>query len=156
MAVLRLKFSVVLFVGSILLSACKGVLPLATLSPVQVSPLSTLQPTRLPDVEGTFSSPIGQPTESDPEQWMKEHSINLQDSGKTFTYTTTSRFMVFLDDLDYPLKDLNCVPQSVIGYISNGSLRGPDHYPIMFEAGPEGTCLLQDRDFQVRIVIDNP
>jgi hypothetical protein len=107
-------------------------------------------------IEGVFSSPIRQSTESDPEQWMKEHSINLQDNGKTFTYTTTSRFMVFLDDLDYPLKDLKCVPQSVIGYISNGSLRGPDHYPIMFEAGPEGTCLLQDRDFQVRIVIDNP
>jgi hypothetical protein len=41
----------------------------------------------------------------------------------------------------------------VIGYVSNGDIRGPDLYPIYYEATRIGSCTLKDRDFAVRIVV---
>ena len=82
--------------------------------------------------------------------------IKLSDNGKTFTYHITDRFSVFLDDTKYPVKDLTCMPAGIIGYVSNGSLRGPNNYPIMFEAVAEGQCVLKDGDFSVTIVIAKP
>ena len=79
--------------------------------------------------------------------------IKLSDSGKTFSYHLTDRFSVFLDDIKYPVKDLTCKPDGRIGYVSNGSLGGPGHYPIMFEAVSEGQCQLEDHDFHVDILI---
>jgi hypothetical protein len=80
-------------------------------------------------------------------------AITLRTAGQTFTYHATQRFMVFLDDTRYPLHELACLPEGPISYISNGSIRGPDNYPIMFEAGAPGTCILQNRDFQVTIIV---
>jgi len=50
---------------------------------------------------------------------------------------------------------LNAIPDGLIGYISNGSIRGPQCYPIMFEAVKEGKGTLQIKDFQLSIIIDN-
>jgi hypothetical protein len=61
--------------------------------------------------------------------------------------------MLFLDDEKYPLENLICTPEGVIGSVSNGSLNGPDNYPIMFEAAQPGECLFQNGDFQVQIVV---
>ncbi len=83
----------------------------------------------------------------------KNAQIKLSDEGRTFIYHLTDRFSVFLDDTKYPVKDLTCAPDEIIDTISNGSLRGPDHYPVMFEAIAEGNCLLKDRDFHVKIDI---
>jgi hypothetical protein len=84
------------------------------------------------------------------------NSITLQDNGKTFVTHVTSRFWIYLDDRIYPLRDLlNSIPVGLIGYISNGSIRGPQCYPIMFEAVHPGKGLLQIKDFQLSIVIDN-
>lgn len=79
--------------------------------------------------------------------------IKLSDHGKIFSYHLTDRFSVFLDDANYPVKDLACTPEGIIGYVSNGSLGGLNHYPIMFEAVAEGDCRLEDRDFHVDIII---
>ncbi len=85
---------------------------------------------------------------------MKDSAqIKLSDNGETFTYHLTDRFSVFLDDTKYPVKDLACIPTGIIGYVSNGSLGGPGHYPVMFEAVAEGTCRLEDHDFDVDIVV---
>lgn len=81
-------------------------------------------------------------------------NIKVSDNGKTFSYHLTDRFSVFLDDTKYPVKDLSCTPDGVIGYVSNGSLGGPGHYPIMFEAVTTGTCQLEDHDFHVDIVVE--
>ncbi len=83
----------------------------------------------------------------------KNAQIKLSDDGRTFIYHLTDRFSVFLDDTKYPVKDLTCTPDEIIDTISNGSLRGPDRYPVMFEAIAEGKCLLKDRDFHVEISI---
>jgi hypothetical protein len=80
-------------------------------------------------------------------------AIMLEDNGRTYTYYLSNRFFVFLDDEKYPVSDLHCEPEGAIGYISNGSFRGPDFYPIYFEAGEVGSCTLKDRDFSVKIVV---
>lgn len=65
----------------------------------------------------------------------------------------TKRFFVFLDDEKTPRSELVCEPQPVMGYVSNGDFRGPDLYPIYYEATVVGSCTLKDRDFAVKIVV---
>jgi hypothetical protein len=88
---------------------------------------------------------------------MKNNAqIKLSDNGKTFSYHLTDRFSVFLHDIKYPVKDLTCTPDGIIGYISNGSLGGPGRYPIMFERVAEGKCRLEDHNFHVDIIVTKP
>ena len=101
------------------------------------------------------------PTQSTPDsgatitaEMKNEAQIKLSDYGKLFSYRLTDRFSVFLDDTTYPVKDLSCKPDGIIGYVSNGSLGGPGGYPIMFEAVAQGTCRLEDHDFHVEIVVE--
>lgn len=85
-----------------------------------------------------------------------KNSITMDDNGKTFFTHVTSRFWIYLDDRVYPLQDLlAAIPEGLLGYISNGSVRGPQCYPIMFEAIHEGKGLLMFKDFQLSIIIDN-
>jgi hypothetical protein len=91
-------------------------------------------------------------------QWTireMEHlgTIMLEDNGRTYTYYLSNRFFVFLDDEKYPVDSLVCDPKGIIGYISSGSFRGPDLYPIYFEAVDIGSCTLKDHDFVVKIVV---
>ena len=86
-------------------------------------------------------------------EMKNDAQIKLSDYGKTFSYHLTDRFSVFLDDTKYPVNDLICTPDGIIGYVSNGSLGGPGHYPIMFEAVADGQCRLEDHDFHVNIVV---
>jgi hypothetical protein len=83
-------------------------------------------------------------------------SITFDDNGKTFQIHVTSRFWIYLDERIYPLRDLlNAIPEGLIGYISNGSIRGPQCYPVMFEAVRDGKGLLKIKDFQIMIIVDN-
>jgi hypothetical protein len=84
-----------------------------------------------------------------------KRSITIEDNGKTFVTHVTQRFWVYLDDRIYPLRELIATPEGIIGYVSNGSVRGPQCYPIMFEAASQGKTLLQDKDFRLWIVVDN-
>jgi hypothetical protein len=86
-------------------------------------------------------------------EMKNDAGIKLSDNGRTFSYRLTDRFSVFLDDTKYPVNDLTCTPDGTIGYVSNGSLGGLNHYPIMFEAVAAGTCRLVDHDFHVEIVV---
>jgi hypothetical protein len=115
--------------GVILLSACQGV----TATPVPSTP----------DIHATITT-----------EMKNNAEIKPSDNGKAFTYRLTDRFTVFLDDTKYPVKDLACAPEGIIGYVSNGSLGGLDHYPVMFEAVAEGNCRLEDHDFYVDIHIE--
>jgi hypothetical protein len=80
-------------------------------------------------------------------------AIMLDDNGRTYTYTLTTRFFVFLDDEKYPVASMDCVPQWVIGSVSSGSLRGRDLYPIYYDASIVGSCTLKNHDFAVKIVV---
>jgi hypothetical protein len=84
------------------------------------------------------------------------NSITSEDNGKTFVTHVASRFWIYLNDRIYPLRDLiNSIPNGLIGYVSNGSIRGPQCYPIMFEAVKEGQGILKLKDFQLSIRIDD-
>jgi hypothetical protein len=80
-------------------------------------------------------------------------AIALSDGGRTFTYRVTDRFSVSLDRTRYPVRTLTLTPTGIVGLVSNGSINGPDDYPVMFEAVQPGECLLENRDFRVRIVV---
>ena len=78
--------------------------------------------------------PCATPTADELSEFIKQ-SITLDDNGKTFVTHITSRFWIYLDNRVYPLQGLlNSIPKGLIGYISNGSIRGPQCYPILFEA----------------------
>ncbi len=102
-----------------------------------------------------LSGPCSTP-EPDQQNDFINRSISIKDNGKSLFVHVTSRFWIYLDDRIYPLRDLlNSIPDGLIGYISNGSLRGPQCYPIMFEAVHEGRGLLKIGDFQIMIIVDN-
>ena len=120
------KFFILFFV--ILLTACQA----AASPPLQSTP----------DIHATITT-----------EMKNNAQIKLSDNGKTFTYHLTDRFSVYLDDTDYPVQELVCTPDGIIGYVSNGSLGGLGNYPVMFEAVAEGQCSLDDRDFHVDILV---
>jgi hypothetical protein len=83
-------------------------------------------------------------------------AITFADNGKTFFTHVTSRFWIYLDDRIYSLRDLlNSIPSGLIGYISNGSIRGPQCYPIMFEAVHEGNGVIKLKDFHLSLIVNN-
>jgi hypothetical protein len=91
--------------------------------------------------DATLSPPL-QPT---------SHIITEQDNGQVFTYSITSRFTVELDDSLHPRSELQCLPEPIFGYISNGSNGGPG-YPVRYEIGRAGACDLVSGDFRVKII----
>ena len=102
-----------------------------------------------------LSAPCATPSPDELKDFIK-NSITIEDNGKTFITHVTSRFWFYLDERIYPLRDLlNSLPEGLLGYISNGSIRGPQCYPIMFEAVREGKGLLKIKDFQLSIIVDN-
>ena len=80
-----------------------------------------------------------------------QYEIRAQDSGKTFTYTVTTRFTVILDQNQYPKSDLSCQPQGIIGSISNIPEVQPPLYAARYEAVQPGTCELKDGSFEVTV-----
>jgi hypothetical protein len=147
------------------LSACGFLqhLPVATQIPtntmiaVTAVPQSTLEAETFQAIP-SFTPFLGTCATPSPDE-LKDfihNSINIEDSGKTFVTHVTSRFWIYLDDRMYPLGDLlNSIPDGLIGYVSNGSVRGPQCYPIMFEAVKEGKGIVKIKDFQLSIIIDN-
>ncbi len=91
----------------------------------------------------------------DQELAFSTHSITGADNGKTLVVHQTDRFSVFLDDHEYPLDELRASAAGMLGIISNGSLRGPNCYPVMFEAVGEGEASLNDRDFKLEVRVDD-
>lgn len=143
----------------LLTSACMSAAPNSSPLTVQESPITVATPLMGTSVfQSVVPLPPSQPTQypaiATETQRIKELApINLSGNGKTFTFQLTTRFIVFLDDKEYPVKDIKCTPEGIIGYVSNGSVRGPDNYPIMFEAVGIGTCTLRNKDFQAYVTI---
>jgi hypothetical protein len=80
-------------------------------------------------------------------------TITLMDNGSTFNFARTKRFSIYLDDTPYPLAEFICLPQGIIGMVSNGSALGPGVYPVTYEGVTPCSCTCVDRDFSVDIVI---
>jgi photosystem II stability/assembly factor-like uncharacterized protein len=63
-----------------------------------------------------------------------------------------TRFSICLDEASHPLRQLD-TSGCALGAVSNLSVRGPDTYPIGFEATAVGACTIRDGDYEVRIVV---
>lgn len=91
------------------------------------------------------------PSTTSPPTPSSQYEIRAKDSGKSFTYTVTTRFTVILDQNQYPKSDLKCQPKGVIGSISNIPEVQPPLYAARYGAVQPGTCTLKDGDFEVTI-----
>ncbi len=115
--------------------------------------VSTRSPAAYPNGEALQASC---PTPSaDQLAQLVSQSITAADNGKTLVIHQTDRFSVFLDDRTYPLGQLHIDPAGMLGYISNGSMRGPNCYPIMYEGVSQGQATLSDQGFVLHVVINN-
>jgi hypothetical protein len=123
------KNTIVVVALLLLLSACQAG-PTAT--PVPPSP-----------------TPTAQAAES------QQYDITEKDSGKTFTYSVTSRFSVILDETKYPEANLrlSCEPNDVLGSISNLPSVFPPLYAVRYEGVTPGKCMITNGSFSVTIVI---
>ncbi len=102
-----------------------------------------------------LSGPCSTPSPGEFKDFIN-NSITIEDNGKTFVTHVTSRFWIYLDDRIYPLRELlNSIPDELLRYVSNGSMMGPQCYPVYLEAVHEGKGNLQIKDFQLSIIIDN-
>jgi hypothetical protein len=131
--------------------------PQNTLIPQITQSILTIQSETLDAIPSftPLSEPCSTPVPSELNDFINR-SITFNDNGKTLIVHVTSRFWIYLEDRLYPLRDLlKSIPDGLIGYVSNGSIRGPQCYPIMFEAVHEGRGLLQIKDFQLLIIVDN-
>ncbi len=125
--------------------------------------LETITKERLPSQKAAAAiptfTPLPGPCETPgPDQFQNfiNKSITANDSGKTIILHVTSRFWIYLDDRKYALRELLIsIPDGLIGNISNGSIRGPQCYPIMFEAVKEGRGQIQLYDFKLNIIVNN-
>jgi len=88
---------------------------------------------------------------------IQARSVTAADNGKILVLHVTSRFSFYLDGKTHPLGDLESSVQatSLLGYISNGSILGPQCYPIMYEAVQQGKALVQVKDFKLTIIVDD-
>jgi hypothetical protein len=154
----RIAFLSILLIS--FLSGCGNVQPTITLTPGpnQVPVARATEEMQTLEAVPTFTSlpyPCATPAAAELNDFI-QRSITIADNGKTFTTHVTSRFWIYLDDRIYPIPDLfNAIPNGFMGYVSNGSVRGPQCYPVMFEATKEGKGLLQLKDFQLQIVVDD-
>jgi hypothetical protein len=101
---------------------------------------------------GPTACPTLQPDQS---SLIETNAITAADHGKTLVIHQTDRFSIYLDNRAYPLNELAVTPDGPLGRVSNGSLRGPDCFPLIFEGVNEGRTLLHDRDFELWVDVDN-
>lgn len=82
--------------------------------------------------------------------------IVASDSGKTYSFALTSRFSIILKEADFPSANLklNCVPDIILGRISNVEPAPPDYYVIRYEGSGFGQCIIQNGQFEVTVIID--
>jgi hypothetical protein len=79
--------------------------------------------------------------------------LRKENSDERFIYGVTTRFTVVLNDNDNPQGHLHCVPDGIIGAISNVPPESPPLYAARFEGVAPGSCALSDDNFSATIVI---
>jgi hypothetical protein len=77
------------------------------------------------------------------------------DSGKSFTYSATSRVTIFLNETLHPQENLkiDCKPTDAMGKVANVPAVTPPLYPVRLEAVKLGICTVTDKDFAVEIIV---
>jgi hypothetical protein len=85
----------------------------------------------------------------------QQYEFTAQDSGKTATYTVTSRFTLILNALVYPKANLKltCHPEATIGTITNLPAETPPLYAVRYEAEEPGSCTIKNGAFLLTVNI---
>jgi hypothetical protein len=129
-----------------------------TLSPQQATGMASMAGKSTDIAETTLYPAIPFPTDVYPTQdwagWTPSPGeIVASDNGRNFDFTLTSRFSIVLKEVDFPAAnlELNCIPQVVLGRISNVEGVPPDYYVIRYEGSGFGQCIIQNGPFVVTI-----
>jgi hypothetical protein len=78
-----------------------------------------------------------------------------QDSGRTVTYTVTSRFGITLNSQKYPEKNVqvSCTPPRTIESVSNLPSVPPPLYAVRYEGVQPGLCTIKNGTFLLTVRI---
>ncbi len=112
--------------------------------------------------DSVFYNNIAEPSSSASglEGWTPSAGeITVADSGRTIDFGLTSRFSIVLKESEYPIAalELNCIPEVVMGRISNVEAVPQDYYVLRYEGTGIGQCTIQNGGFEVTInIIDHP
>jgi hypothetical protein len=122
--------------------------PGATSTPQPTAPEATVTPSPTATAPG-LNSPSPTP------QLTQVYEFREQDSGKTVTYTITSRFSIILNEQKYPRHNLQatCQPVNAIGTITNVPYVAPPDYVVRYEAVQAGICTIKNGSFMLTVKI---
>ena len=83
----------------------------------------------------------------------QQYDFTAQDSGRTVTYTITSRFEIFLNQQKYPKQnvELSCNPQDTLGSVSNLPSVAPPLYVVRYEGVQPGVCIIKNGNFLLTV-----
>jgi len=159
----RIAYSLLFLILTLSIAGCSSAIE-PTLSPEQAAGTAIVAQKYTEIAEATLYPAIPSPTEVYPTMdwsgWTPSPGeIVASDSGKTYSFVLTSRFSIVLKEADFPAVnlELNCVPQVVLGRISNVEGVPQDYYVIRFEGSGFGQCIIQNGSFEVTInIIEHP
>lgn len=88
-------------------------------------------------------------------QLTQQYEFTEQASGRTITYTVTSRFEIILNQQRYSKKNVqvSCTPQGTLGSVSNLPSVPPPLYVIRYEGVQPGLCTIKNGTFLLTVRI---
>ena len=141
-----LIMSFVALICLLVLASC-GSSPPSPTAGVPTPRTTTTQPT----------SPVAQPTATPmPTSGLtQQYEFTDRDSGKTVTYTITSRFQIILNPQKYPQKQVRvaCTPIGTLGTVTNLPSVAPPLYVVRYEGIQPGTCTIKNGSFLLTVII---
>lgn len=103
------------------------------------------------------TSPVAQPTATlmPTPGLTQQYEFTERDSGKTVTYTITSRFQIILNPQKYPQKNVRvaCTPGGTLGTVTNLPSVAPPLYVVRYEGVQPGTCTIKNGSFLLTVII---
>ncbi len=90
-----------------------------------------------------------------PSYLTQQYQFTAQDSGRTVTYTITSRFGIILNGQKYPKSkiQLSCLPSGMLGDVSNIPSVAPPLYAVRYEGVRSGVCVVKNGTFHLTVII---
>ena len=120
--------------------------------PSDLPAMRALQP-RITRIQVAFAEPRAASTPQPPPPGAPSLDIHERDSGKTFTFPTSTRFTVVLDGRKYPADHIATEPEGIVGRIAEAPSVEPPFYAVRFEAVRTGTTVIRVGTFGVTVEV---